>query len=105
MRSADLRQRGITYDEVVIAAEGGIRHYRYTVLRAPGQKIALDATVAEAVRDLISRAALAIGNAEQIVHLAPAEVGYTPSANLSRRAELFECRHHTGEVLGQHRMM
>ena len=70
MRSADLRQRGITYDEVVIAAERGIRHYRYTVLRAPGQKVALDATVAEAVRDLISRAALAIGNAEQIVHLA-----------------------------------
>jgi hypothetical protein len=105
MRSANLRQRWITYDQVVIAAEGGICHHRHSVLRAPRQKVALNAPISETVGDLISRTALTVRNAEQILHLAPVEVGYPPSTNLSRRAELFECRHNTGEFPGRHRMM
>ena len=105
MRSANLRQRWITYDKVVIATEGRIRHHRHTVLRAPRQKVALNATLAETVRNLISRAMLAVGNAEQIVHLTPVEVRDTPSANLPRTTKSFECRHNTGKFPSRHRMM
>ena len=45
-----------------------------------------NATVVETVSNLVGRTALTIWNAEQILHLAQIEVGYTPSANLLRRA-------------------
>ena len=105
MRSADLRQRCITYDQVVIATEGRIRHHRHIMLRAPRQKVALNATVTKTVRNLISRTPLTIGNVEQIVHLALIEVRYPPSANLPRTTKLFECRHNTGKFPSSHRMM
>ena len=86
MRSADLRQRAVTYYKIIVAAERRIRHHRHIVLRAPWQNVTLNATVVETVRDLIGRAAMAVWNTEQIFHLAHVEVGYTPSANLSRHA-------------------
>src|SRR2546421_53082 len=41
---------------------------------------------------------MAVWNTEQIFHLANVEVGYTPSANLSRRAQLFESCYNAGEL-------
>ena len=86
MDSADLRQRAVTYYEVMVAAERRVRHDRQVVLLAPRQNIALNATVVETVRDLIGGAAMAVWNAEEIFHLANVEIGYAPSANLPRRA-------------------
>src|SRR5437899_12966826 len=80
------------------AAERRIRHHRHIVLLAPQQNGRLNVTVVETVRDLIGCAAMAVWNTEQIFHLANVEVGYTPSANLSRRAQLFESCYNTGEV-------
>ena len=71
MGGADLRQRAVTYDEVMVAAERRVRHDRQIVLLAPRQKVALNATVVETVRHLIGRAATAVRNTEQILHLAP----------------------------------
>ncbi len=86
MRGADLRQRAIAYQETVVAAERRIRHHRYIVLRAPWQKVTLNATIVETVSDLIGRAAMAVWNTEQIFHQVHVEVGYSPGANLSRCA-------------------
>src|ERR1039458_5403855 len=85
MDSADLRQRAVTYYEVIVAAERRVRHDRQVVLLAPRQDIAFNATVVETVWDLIGGAAMAVWNAEQIFHLANVEIGYAPSANLPRR--------------------
>src|SRR5882757_4458925 len=85
MRRADLRQRPVTYQKTVVAAERGVRHHGNLVLRAPWQNVTLNATVLEAVSDLIGCAAIAVRNTEQLFHLALVEVGYTPGANLSRR--------------------
>ena len=49
MDSADLRQRAVTYYEVLVAAERRVRHDRQIVLRAPWQKVTLNATVVETV--------------------------------------------------------
>ena len=86
MDSADLRQRAVTYYEVIVTAERRVRRDRQVVLLAPRQNIALNATVVETVRDLIGGAAMAVWNAEKIFHLANVEIGYAPSANLPRRA-------------------
>jgi len=85
MDSADLRQRAVTYYEVMVATERRIRHDRHVVLLAPWQNIALNSAVVETVRDLISCAAMTVWNTEQIFHLANVEIGYTPSADLLRR--------------------
>ena len=55
MDCADLRQRAVTYYEVIVAAERRVRHDRQIVLLAPRQDIAPNATVVETVRDLIGR--------------------------------------------------
>ena len=86
MAGADLRQRAVIYDKVIVAAERRVRHDGQVVLFAPRQKIVLNATVVETVRDLIGGTAMAIWNAEEIFHLANVEIGYAPSANLPRRA-------------------
>src|SRR4051794_17733254 len=83
VRGADLCERAITCQQVVVAAERGIRHHRHIVLLAPRQKVTLDLTVLETVRDLIGYAVMAVRNAEEFFHLARAEVGYAPGANLS----------------------
>src|ERR1700678_2100290 len=97
MRGADLCQRAVTDDEVMVAAEGGIRHDRHVVLSAPRQEITLNASICEAVRDLIGCATIAVWNTEQVLHLARVEVGDAPGADLFRRTQLFECRHDAGE--------
>ena len=86
MAGADLRQRAVIYDKVIVAAERRVRHDGQVVLFAPRQKIVLNATVVETVRDLIGGAAMAAWNVEEILHLVNVEIGYAPSANLPRRA-------------------
>src|SRR5258708_37488099 len=98
MDGADLRQRAVTYYQVVIAAERRVRHDRHVVLLAPRQEIALDAAVIETVSDLIGGAAMAVWNAKKVFHLANAEIGYAPGANLPRRAQLFKRRHYSGKL-------
>src|SRR5580693_9937325 len=78
MRGADLRQRGVTYYEIIVAAERRIGHGRHIVLRAPWQNVTLNATVVETVRNLIGGAAMAVWDTEQILHLAHVKVGYAP---------------------------
>src|SRR5438046_8993148 len=98
MRSGDLGERAVSCEEVVVAAERRIRHHRHIVLLAPQQSGRLNVTVVETVRDLIGCAAMAVWNTKQIFHLANVEVGYTPSANLSRRAQLFESCYNAGAL-------
>ena len=86
MGSPDLRERVVTYYEVIVSAERRVRHDRYVVLLAPREQIALNATVVETVSDLVGGAAMAVWNAEEIFHLTNVEIGHPPSANLPRRA-------------------
>src|SRR5882762_9581621 len=86
MHRGDLRQRAVTHQEVIVAAERRIRHHRHIVLLAPWQNLKLNATVIETVRNLIGCASMAVWNTEQSFHLVNVEVGDAPSANLSRRA-------------------
>src|SRR5213082_184937 len=81
MDSGDLRQRAVTYQEVIVAAERRIRHHRHIVLLAPQQNGRLNVTVVETVRDLIGCAAMAVWNTEQIFHLANVELD-TPQARI-----------------------
>src|SRR6185437_8506798 len=103
VRFADLRQRAVTYYEMTVAAKRRIGHHRHSVLCAPWQKVALDVAVVKTVNDLIGRAAIPVRHPEQIFHLAGVEIGYSPSANLPRGAQLFEFRDHTGELRARDR--
>src|SRR5260221_5590373 len=98
MDGADLRQRAVSYYQIILAAERRVRHDGHVMLLAPRQEIALDAAVVETVCDLIGGAAMAVWNAKEILHLANAEIGYAPGTNLPCRAQLFKCRHHSGEL-------
>ena len=97
MGGANLCQRAVIHHEVVVTAERRVRHHRHVVLPAPWQKVMLDATFVEAVSDLIGGATMALFYPEQVLHLPDVEVGYTPCANLSRRAQLLECGYDSGE--------
>src|SRR5579862_4730169 len=105
MRRAKLSQRMVTHHEIMVSAQRGIRHHRHVVLLAPWQELMLDATVVETVRNLIGGAVTTVWNTEQILHLAHVEVGDAPCADFSRRAQLFECGHHTGELRARDRPM
>src|SRR5262245_10576855 len=105
MRGANLRQRAVTCQEVVVAAERGVRHHRHVVLLAPWQHVTLDVTIVETVRDLVGRAALSVRYTEQIFHLTYIEIGYAPGANLPRCTELLECGHDMGELCAGHGRM
>ena len=54
--------------------------------------------VTEVVRDLISRAAIALWNTEQVFQVADLEVGHAPSANFPCQAQVLKSRHDAGEV-------
>ena len=62
-------------------AERCIGHHRHATLLAPGQEVILNAAVAEIVQDLIGRAAVAVGNTEEVLHVTDCEVGDAPGAN------------------------
>ena len=64
------------------AAERRIGHHRHAVLLAPWQQVTFNAAVADIVRDLISRAAIALWNTKELFHVTDIEVGHAPSANL-----------------------
>ena len=79
-------QRRVTDHVAVITPERRIRHYRHRMFLTPRQDIALDITMIEAVGDLIGDAAMTVRDAEEIIHLARAKVGYTPCADLAFRS-------------------
>src|SRR5215472_17434642 len=97
---ANTCKRGITQQAGGGAAEWRIGHHRHAVLLAPWQQVMFDAAVADVVRDLISRTAIAFWNTEQVLHVAdliarPAEpwpnAGITvPSRNLTVRPAAVE---------------
>ena len=83
--AAPIRARvGITQQAGVGTAERRIGHQRHAALLAPRQQITFNAAVADIVKDLIGRAAIAMGNMEKLFHVADFEVGDAPGANLSR---------------------
>ena len=98
MCGADLRQHAVAYHEAIVATEWRVRHHRHVVLLAPWQKVMLNASVVETVRDLIGRAAITVWDTEEIFHLASVEVGYAPSSDFPCRAQLFESCDDVGEL-------
>jgi hypothetical protein len=68
------------------------------MLLAPWQQVMFIAAVAEVVKHLVSRAAIALWNPEQIFHIADGEVGHPPRTNLSRRAQILKRCHDAGQV-------
>ena len=86
MSGTYLRERVVSYQATILATERGIRHDRQIVLRTPSQKVTLNGSVDETVRDLIGRAAIAIGDTEESFHLASAEVGDAPRSDFPGRA-------------------
>src|SRR5215470_11029286 len=83
---ANTCKRGITQQAGGGAAEWRIGHHRHAVLLAPWQQVIFNAAVADVVRDLICRAAIAVWNTEQVFQLADLEVGHAPGANPPCRA-------------------
>src|ERR1700726_4393493 len=83
---ADTCKRGITQQAGTGAAERRISHHRHAVLLAPWQQVMFYAPVAEAVRELSSRAAIAFWNTAHVSHVAHLEIGHAPDANLLPRA-------------------
>src|SRR5262249_5216882 len=79
-------KRGITQQAGAETAERRVGHHRHAVLLAPWKQILFNAAVLEVVKDLITRASIALWNMEQIFHLAEREVGHPPSTNLPSRA-------------------
>ena len=77
----DLRERVIGYQATILATERRIRHDWQIVLRAPSQKVTLNTSIVETVRNLIGRAPMAVGNTEEIVHVADVELD-TPQARI-----------------------
>src|SRR5215469_1317695 len=58
----------------------------------------LDAAIAEVIKHLIGRAAIAVWNTEKVFHVIDLEVGHAPGANLRRRAQAFERCDNAGEL-------
>src|SRR5690348_7995541 len=69
-------ESGIAQQVGTEATKRRIRHHRHAVPLAPWQQVAFDAAATEVVIDLIGRAAIALWNAEQILHLRDCEVGH-----------------------------
>ena len=68
-------KNGITRQAGAEAAKRRIRHHRHAgVPFAPWQQMVFNAAVAEVVKELIGRAAIALWNMEQIFHLWDCEV-------------------------------
>jgi hypothetical protein len=55
------------------------------VFFAPWQQVLLNASIADVVKDLIGRAAIAVWSAKESLHITDVEVGHAPSTNLARR--------------------
>src|SRR4029453_16302412 len=94
----DTCKRRITQQLGAGAAERRISHHRHAVPLAPREQVTFNAPVRDTVRELISRAAIALWNTEEIFHIADLEMGDAPRANLSRRAQFFKRGHNAGEV-------
>src|SRR5579864_7311123 len=88
VRCADLRKSAITHDEMTLATEGRVSHHWHMVLRAPGQKVMLDTTVSETVRDLIGCATMAVWNSEQRFHLRHVERSEEHTSELQSHVNL-----------------
>src|SRR6516162_10767187 len=58
----------------------------------------LDVAIAEIIKDLIGRAAIAVWNTQEVLHVADLEVGHAPGVNLPGRAQAFERPHNAGEL-------
>src|SRR6516225_4588834 len=97
-RCGNGRERGIPKQAGTGPAERRIGHHRHAVPLAPGQQALFNAPIAEIVRDLISRAAIAVRNTKQVFHVADFEVGDAPGPNLSCRAQIFKSRDDAGEI-------
>src|SRR5262249_24350516 len=98
VRGTNTCKCGITQEVSAGAAERRIGHHRHGVLLAPWQQIMLNAAVADVVKDLIRRAAIAAWSAEEALHIADFKVGHAPSTNLARRPEFFNRRHDNRKV-------
>src|SRR5262245_12427953 len=98
MCCTDTYKRRITQQLGAGAAERRISHHRHAVPLAPREQVTLNAPVSDTVRELISRAAIALWNTEEIFHVSDLEIGDAPRANLSRRAQFFKRGHNAGEV-------
>ena len=81
----DLRERAVGYQAAILTTEWRIRHDWQIVLRAPSQKVTLNTSVVEAVRNLVGRTAIAVGDTEESFHLVNVKVGYAPSFDFSCR--------------------
>src|SRR4029453_9641298 len=98
MRRSNPCKCGITQQFGAGAAEGRVSHHRHAVPFAPWKQVTLNAPVANAVRELISRTAIALWNTEETFHVADLEIGDAPSANFSRVKQFFKRGHNAGEV-------
>src|SRR5215813_10733711 len=95
---ANTCKRGITQQAGGGAAQWRIGHHRHAVLLAPWQQVMFNDAVADIVRHLICRAAIALWNTEQVFQVADLEVGHAPGANLPCRAQIFKSCHDAGKV-------
>src|SRR5689334_16870434 len=79
-RLSDPCQRGVAQQ---VAAERRIGHHHHAALLAPWQQVVLNPAAADIIKNLISRAAIAMRNTKEVFHIFDTEVGYAPGANLS----------------------
>ena len=100
VRSGNACKRGITQHLGACPAQRRIGHDRHAMPLAPGQQVTLDPSIADAVRDLVGRAAVAVWHTEELFHVEDREVGHAPSANLPLRAQAFERRDDAGQTHG-----
>ena len=76
MCCANMCERGITQQVSAGAAERRIGHHWHDMLLAPWQQVTFDTTIAEIIKNLIGRAAIAVWNTEEILHVTDSEVGH-----------------------------
>src|SRR6059058_4404863 len=74
MCCANACKRRITQQAGAGAAEWRIGHHRHAVLLAPRQQVMFNGAVPDVVKDLISRAATALWNMEQVFQISNLEV-------------------------------
>src|SRR5262245_62793162 len=98
MRRTDTSQSRITQQVGARSAERRIGHNRHAVLLTPWQHAALNAAVADTVRELIGRAAIALRNTEEVLHVTDREIGNSPGANLACRAQFLKHGHGVRDV-------
>src|SRR5262245_37875701 len=90
MFRSDTRKRVVLQQITATASERRIGHHWHAMSFAPGKQSTFNGAITDVVKNLISCAAIAAWNTEEVLHIIGSEVGDAPGPNLARDPQTFK---------------